>query len=255
MQAVATGVDASPPDSASAGRRVSLYPSKRALDVLLALIGLTLLLPVIAVVAVVTWVDTGLPVLFRAPRLGKDGRIFTMYKFRTMSPDAAARLEEIGHLNIGQGMVKIPGDPRVTPTGRVLRKFSLDELPQLWNVVRGEMSLVGPRPHDPSEISVEDETNQLRLSVRPGLAGLWQVSARSNPFLATRVHYDLEYLRQCSLLLDWQIMFRTLYQVAHGSGDQIQLTELPKVLEHTVPLDLRSADLVMPDTAIEPAGG
>jgi lipopolysaccharide/colanic/teichoic acid biosynthesis glycosyltransferase len=186
-----------------------------------ASIVLLVCLPLFAVIACAILLDSGPPVAFRARRLGKDCRVFTMYKFRTMVPNAAALLPEYTHLNLGVGMVKIPNDPRVTRTGRWLRAFSLDELPQLWNVIRGDMSLVGPRPHDVGELCLTDETCRLRLSVRPGLTGLWQVAARDDPLLSTRVHHDLSYVQNWSLWTDAKIVLKTVPVVLKGTGSRI----------------------------------
>ena len=249
-----------------AGRRVegrdeppAQYPAKRALDVVLGVFGLLLATPLIAVVALAIWYDSGGPVVYRTQRFGRGGRLFRMYKFRTMIPRAAERLEELGHLNLGQGMVKIPGDPRVTRIGRICRRFSLDELLQLWNVIRGDMSLVGPRPHDPSEISLEDEMHRFRLSVRPGLTGLWQVSARSDPSLNVRVRYDLQYIRECDFVLDVKILCRTLMSVVRGDGDRVQVGEPAVVLSTESPqtsageAEIPSPVFAVPPMAIEGA--
>jgi lipopolysaccharide/colanic/teichoic acid biosynthesis glycosyltransferase len=144
-----------------------------------------------------------------------------MLKFRTMVVDAEERLAEIAHLNVATGMVKIPDDPRVTRVGRWLRRYSLDELPQLYNVLVGHMSLIGPRPHDVSEHVPTTADHHLRLAMRPGLTGLWQVTARSDPRLETRVHYDLEYVTGWSLLLDAKILARTIPAVMLAKGGRI----------------------------------
>ena len=199
--------------------------AKRVLDVTIASILLVLCLPLFAVISLAILLDTGSPVLYRAFRLGKDGRVFTMFKFRSMVRHASALLPEYAHLNRGVGMVKIPNDPRVTRTGRWLRSFSLDELPQLWNVIRGDMSLVGPRPHDVGELSLSDAHDRLRLSVRPGLTGLWQVAARDDPLLSTRVHHDLAYVQNWSLWTDAKIVARTVPIVLKGSGGRVACPE------------------------------
>jgi lipopolysaccharide/colanic/teichoic acid biosynthesis glycosyltransferase len=204
---------------------------KRLLDVTIASLLLVLGLPLLAFIGCAVWVDSGAPVMFRARRLGRDGRVFTMYKFRTMVRDAPALLTEYAHLNLGVGMVKIPNDPRVTRTGRWLRAYSLDELPQLWNVIRGDMSLVGPRPHDVGELSLADSAHRLRLSVRPGVTGLWQVAARDDPHLSTRVHHDLSYVENWSLLIDAKIVLRTIPVVLKGCGDRIAQRESPVARE------------------------
>lgn len=194
---------------------------KRGIDVVLALLMLVAFAPLIGFVAIAIWVESGTPVIFSCRRFGGGGRAFTMYKFRTMALNAEAALESLGPRNLAQGMVKIADDPRVTPVGRLLRRFSLDELPQLWNVVRGDMSLVGPRPHQLGEVSLEDEVHRQRLSMRPGLTGLWQVRARTNPSLAVRVRYDLAYIARWSLFLDLRIAMETVGVVLRGEGGQI----------------------------------
>ncbi len=191
---------------------------KRAIDVVIGMAMLVAALPLLAALAIAIGLETGAPVLFRCQRLGRGGRAFTMYKFRTMAQGSDRALETLRSRNAAQGMVKIADDPRVTPLGRLLRRFSLDELPQLWNVVRGEMSLVGPRPHELGEISLDDPVHLQRLRMRPGLTGLWQVRARTNPSLAVRVHDDLEYIARWSLLKDFAIALRTIPVVLRGEG-------------------------------------
>jgi len=194
---------------------------KRGIDVVLGMTLLVAVLPLLAALAIAIWVETGAPVLFRGQRLGRGGRPFTMYKFRTMARGSERALETLRSRNVAQGMVKIADDPRVTPLGRLLRRFSLDELPQLWNVVRGEMSLVGPRPHELGEVSLEDQVHVRRLRMRPGVTGLWQINARTNPSLAIRVHYDLEYIARWSLLADFAIALKTIPVVLQGEGGRI----------------------------------
>jgi lipopolysaccharide/colanic/teichoic acid biosynthesis glycosyltransferase len=174
-------------------------------------------------IAAAIYIDSPGPVLFRATRVGRHGRLFAMYKFRTMVKDAEARLLELAHLNLAEGMTKIPDDPRVTRVGRWLRRFSLDELPQIANIVAGQMSLVGPRPHDRHELPENGLAHDQRLSVRPGLTGLWQVSARSDPDIASRVHYDLQYVSRWSLGLDARILAKTIPAIVLGKGGSVQV--------------------------------
>jgi lipopolysaccharide/colanic/teichoic acid biosynthesis glycosyltransferase len=195
---------------------------KRGLDVLLGVTIGVLAVPLMLAIAAAIYVDSPGPVLFRATRVGRHGRPFSMYKFRTMVKDAEERLEELAHLNLAQGMIKIPDDPRVTRVGKWLRRFSLDELPQIANIVVGHMSLVGPRPHDKHELPTHGLEQDPRLSVRPGLTGLWQVTARSKPDIASRVHYDLHYVNRWSLLLDAKILAKTVPAVLRGNGGQVQ---------------------------------
>ncbi len=182
--------------------------------------------PLLALLAMAIWVESGTPVLFRAQRLGRGGRPFTMYKLRSMAPGSDGALHTLMSSNLAEGMVKIADDPRVTRLGRLLRRFSLDEVPQLWNVLRGDMSLVGPRPHELAEVSLQDDLHAQRLTMRPGLTGLWQVKARTNPSLMVRVHYDLEYIARWSLLLDLAIALETIPVLLRGDGGQIHGPEL-----------------------------
>jgi exopolysaccharide biosynthesis polyprenyl glycosylphosphotransferase len=159
------------------------------------------------------------PVLFRQVRVGRDGREFMIFKFRTMYLDAEARLAELRHLNEHDGVLfKIRNDPRVTRVGLWLRRLSLDELPQLFNVVRGQMSLVGPRPPLPEEVAVYPDDVRRRLAVKPGMTGLWQVSGRSDLPWEEAVRLDLRYVENWSLSLDMVIMVRTLTAVLRTSG-------------------------------------
>jgi lipopolysaccharide/colanic/teichoic acid biosynthesis glycosyltransferase len=174
-------------------------------------------LPVVGLLALLVKLDSEGPVIHRAKRVGMGGRTFVLYKFRSMFSDAEARLWELAHLNQGGPyMIKIPNDPRVTRIGRVLRKYSLDELPQIWNVIKGDMSLVGPRPQAPNEVALYSPDQRRRLSVPPGITGLWQVTARSDPRFETMVRRDLEYIDQWSLWLDFRIMLKTVWVVLMG---------------------------------------
>jgi exopolysaccharide biosynthesis polyprenyl glycosylphosphotransferase len=159
------------------------------------------------------------PVLFRQVRVGRDGREFRIFKFRSMYVDAEARLTELKHLNEHDGVLfKMRDDPRVTPVGRWLRRFSLDELPQLLNVLSGRMSLVGPRPPLPAEVAVYADDARRRLAVKPGMTGLWQVSGRSDLSWEEAVRLDLRYVENWSLSLDLVILLRTMTAVVRSSG-------------------------------------
>jgi exopolysaccharide biosynthesis polyprenyl glycosylphosphotransferase len=180
---------------------------------------LALLSPLLAGLAVAIRLDSPGPVMFRQVRVGKGGREFLIYKFRTMYTDAEARLSEIRHLNEYDGVLfKMRDDPRVTRMGRWLRRLSLDELPQLLNVLGGSMSLVGPRPPLPQEVAVYPEDMCRRLAVRPGMTGLWQVSGRSDLPWEEAVRLDLRYVENWSLSLDLVILLRTLSAVVRSSG-------------------------------------
>jgi lipopolysaccharide/colanic/teichoic acid biosynthesis glycosyltransferase len=159
------------------------------------------------------------PVLFRQVRVGRRGREFVMLKFRTMVDGAADRLSSVEHLNETDGaLFKIRSDPRVTRGGRFLRRHSLDELPQLWNVFRGQMSIVGPRPPLPSEVAGYGTAAHRRLLVKPGISGLWQVSGRSELSWDESIRLDLYYVENWSPALDAQILFRTVGAVVRGRG-------------------------------------
>jgi exopolysaccharide biosynthesis polyprenyl glycosylphosphotransferase len=159
------------------------------------------------------------PALFRQTRVGVDGREFTMYKFRSMVVDAEKRREDLVGLSDGNGVLfKMRTDPRVTRVGRVIRRLSVDELPQLLNVVKGDMSLVGPRPPLPEEVAGYSDDATRRLKVRPGMTGLWQVSGRSDLSWEESLRLDLRYTDNWSLALDLQILWRTVRAIMRGSG-------------------------------------
>ncbi|GAA0572317.1 sugar transferase [Actinomadura livida] len=184
-----------------------------------ALAGLVLLSPLLLVVAVLIKTTSSGPVLFRQARVGRGGREFTVLKFRTMVQDAEQRKVELLERNENDGVLfKIREDPRITRVGRWLRRYSLDELPQLINVLRGEMSLVGPRPPLPEEVAQYGGDVYRRLVVKPGLTGLWQVSGRSDLSWEESVRLDLRYVDNWTLALDLQIMWKTWSAVFRGSG-------------------------------------
>jgi exopolysaccharide biosynthesis polyprenyl glycosylphosphotransferase len=199
-------------------RAVSLL-IKRVLDVAAASLLLVLLSPLFAVVALrITRLD-GRPVIFSQTRVGLHGRRFQLYKFRTMAPDAEQRLAELEHLNEVRGHAfKLTYDPRMTRSGQFLRRTGLDELPQLWNVLRGDMSLVGPRPPLPQEVAGYDVWHRRRLSMKPGITGLWQVSARREAEFDRWVRLDLEYIDRWSLWLDLKILLRTVPALVSQEG-------------------------------------
>jgi lipopolysaccharide/colanic/teichoic acid biosynthesis glycosyltransferase len=172
-----------------------------------------------ALIAIIIRIDSHGSPLFRQTRCGKDGKPFRFLKFRGMVKDAEALLAEIEHLNEAQGPIfKIKEDPRVTRVGRFIRRTSLDELPQLFNVLRGEMSLVGPRPPIPSEVLRYEPWQRNRLRCSPGITGLWQVSGRSELSFDDMVRLDIEYIQQWTLWLDFQILFRTVATVVSTKG-------------------------------------
>jgi exopolysaccharide biosynthesis polyprenyl glycosylphosphotransferase len=195
------------------------YPAKRVLDILLAAIALLITLPVWAVIAVAIKLNSPGPVLFSQTRVGLNGRLFRFYKFRSMVQDAELKRQELLSLNEVDGPVfKLRRDPRITRVGAVLRRTSLDELPQLFNVLKGDMSLVGPRPPLPSEVEKYRPTDMVRLRVVPGITCLWQVSGRSNTSFDQWMELDREYVSNMSFLLDLKILWRTVSVVATGIG-------------------------------------
>lgn len=192
---------------------------KYCLDRLLAFLGLVLVAPIMACAAVVIKLASPGPVLFRQERCGLNGKRFTLYKFRTMVPEAEALKSQLLDKNEMDGAAfKITNDPRLTPVGKVLRKYSLDELPQLMNVLKGEMSLVGPRPPLPDEVSRFDRWQRRKLSMKPGLTCLWQVNGRNHVNFEKWMRLDLEYIDNWSLWLDAKILAKTVPAVLSGRG-------------------------------------
>ena len=194
---------------------------KRVVDIIIAVVGLVLAAPVIAVLALLIKLDSPGPVFFAGDRLGLDARRFRMYKLRTMRNGADAEKPKVAHLNLSldSRLFKIRRDPRVTRLGRTMRRWSLDELPQLYNVLIGEMSLVGPRPFFEEDLSRYEPRHLTRLSVKPGLTGLWQVSGRSEILdFEEVVRLDREYIDNWSLGLELWILGRTLPVVVNRRG-------------------------------------
>ncbi|MDD9267236.1 sugar transferase [Paenibacillus sp. GCM10023248] len=202
-------------------KRITAYSfMKRVMDIVLSLAGLICLMPLFAVVAIMIKLeDPKGSVFFKQNRVGKHETLFPMYKFRSMVANAEELKQQLMSQNEVEGaMFKMKNDPRVTRIGRVLRKTSIDELPQLWNVLLGDMSLVGPRPALPSEVSEYTSYDKKRLAVTPGCTGLWQVSGRSNLSFEQMVELDLTYIRERSILFDLKIMTKTV-TVLLGSKD------------------------------------
>ncbi len=192
---------------------------KDAFDKVLGVSALALLAPVFIAVAISIRLADGGPALFKQTRVGKDGRAFTVYKFRTMVLDAEDRKSQLAVSNEKDGVLfKIRNDPRITGIGATLRRWSVDELPQLINVVRGDMSLVGPRPALPDEAARYGDYVRRRLAVKPGITGLWQVNGRSDLSWEESVRLDLRYVENWSLVLDLQILWKTGSAVLGGSG-------------------------------------
>lgn len=203
--------------------RLGYEPCKRVLDLSLASLGLVVLLPIMAVVAVLVRIGSPGPVLFRQVRVGRDGRPFTMLKFRTMFSGCSDELHRAYVRQLltqdepspagGRRLFKLGDDPRVTPLGRVLRRTSLDEMPQLLNVLRGDMSLVGPRPVLPWEAELLRDRYSRRFVVPPGITGLWQTSGRSTLTMRQALELDLEYVARAGMGLDLLILLKTVVAV------------------------------------------
>ena len=192
---------------------------KQVVDTVTAAATLAFAAPLLSIIALVIKLESPGPVLYQAERAGLKGRRFRCYKFRTMDANADKLKELLRASNERQGpFFKMVDDPRITRVGRFLRRYSLDELPQLWNVVRGEMSLVGPRPHPVDDFERYDLGDLQRLDVPPGLTGLWQVTARRDPSFERGLALDLEYIRTWTLWRDFQILYKTISVVLHGSG-------------------------------------
>jgi exopolysaccharide biosynthesis polyprenyl glycosylphosphotransferase len=191
---------------------------KRGTDVLLAVAGLILLAPVMLAIALLIRLTSPGPAIFRQVRCGLNGRKFVFYKFRSMCLNAEDLKRQFEHLNAKQLAFKIPNDPRLTTVGRWLRKFSIDELPQLWNVLRGDMSLVGPRPAVPEEVEQYKRWQRRRLRMRPGLTCLWALAGRDRLDFETWMKLDMQYIDNWSLALDWKIILQTIPRVLTGRG-------------------------------------
>jgi exopolysaccharide biosynthesis polyprenyl glycosylphosphotransferase len=191
---------------------------KRMTDIALASAALVLLFPVMLMVALIIRLTSPGPAIFRQVRCGLNGRRFVFYKFRSMCDNAHQMRESLAHLSERQLALKIPNDPRLTAVGRWLRKFSIDEWPQLWNVLKGDMSLVGPRPAVPEEVEQYQRWQRRRLRMRPGLTCLWAVCGRDAVDFETWMKLDMQYIDSWSLALDWKIILRTIPQVVIGRG-------------------------------------
>jgi exopolysaccharide biosynthesis polyprenyl glycosylphosphotransferase len=198
------------------GGRLAL---KRTMDAAVAVVALALFAPFAIIIAAAILLEDGGPVFFTQKRVGRDGREFRILKFRSMRTDAEQRLTALLAANEGSGpLFKMKEDPRVTRVGRILRKFSLDEVPQFWNVLIGDMSIVGPRPPLPREVRAYGGTVFRRLYIKPGITGLWQVSGRSDLSWEESIRLDLRYVENWSVMNDLMIMFRTVHVMAHPKG-------------------------------------
>lgn len=193
---------------------------KRLMDLAGSALALLSLAPLLVLIALGIRLDSPGPVIYRSRRMGRKGRAFTCYKFRTMVANADALKEELLQRNERTGpFFKMSNDPRITRLGRVLRKYSLDELPQFWNVLIGDMSLVGPRPHPIDEYERYTLEHRRRLDVKPGVTGLWQITARRDPSFDTNMTLDLRYIENWTLAFDLRILLRTFAVVARGDGE------------------------------------
>ncbi len=203
-------------------RRIGYLHLKRAQDIVLSVLGLVLLFPVLLLIALIIVIESpGESPIFIQNRVGTNGKEFKFFKFRTMHPDAEKHLQELLDRNEMNGPVfKIKDDPRITKVGRLLRKTSVDELPQLWNVLKGDMTFVGPRPALPREVEQYDDYARQRLSVTPGLTCYWQIQPKRNSLSFEKwLELDLKYIEERSLLVDWKIMFGTISAVLHMEGE------------------------------------
>lgn len=190
---------------------------KRTIDLLSALLGILFLIPFFAIIVLIIKMDSPGPAFFIQRRCGKGGKEFGMYKFRSMVKNAEA-LKPLLQNEVEGSVFKIKNDPRLTRVGRFLRQTSIDELPQLFNVLRGEMSLVGPRPLAAEEMTTDEKWREIRLRVKPGITGLWQVKGRGNREFSEWIRYDTEYVINRSLLLDIKILLMTVETLLKGRG-------------------------------------
>lgn len=193
--------------------------SKRLLDLIGGLLGCLLLFPLYPLIALMIKLDSSGDVLFRQERIGRNGTPFTCYKFRTMVQDAESQLHHLIDIDaLPEPVFKLENDPRITSVGRWLRRWSIDELPQFWNVLRGDMSLVGPRPEESRIVEKYNAHQRQRLAVRPGLSGPMQISGRANLSLHERLALELDYIENYTFRTDIQILLQTLPAVVRGDG-------------------------------------
>ena len=203
-------------------RQLLYWFTKRLFDIFGSAVLLLILFPVLLAIAFATWIDSGLPIIYKCQRMGRFGRPIVVLKFRTMQDGSHHHLEELLSVDEEKRLEygarrKLRDDPRRTRVGAVLRRLSLDELPQLVNVLAGEMSLIGPRPYFPGELEGRPEADTI-LRVRPGITGLWQVNGRSDRTFEERVAYDVEYVERRGFGMDLSIMARTIGAVLSGKG-------------------------------------
>ncbi len=212
-------VPAFEPSPVEVQRSAAYELCKRVFDLVVGLMILVLLLPIIPVIAIMIRLDSRGSVFFKQDRVGRNGQVFPFYKFRSMYQGAEKRRKDVENLNEQDGPIfKVRNDPRITPVGRFLRKSSLDEIPQIFNVLRGEMSIVGPRPHMPAEVAQYQPWHRRRLEVTPGITCLWQISGRSQISFNEWMRLDMEYLKTRSLRTDLMIFFKTIPAVIARKG-------------------------------------
>lgn len=201
--------------------RRKYWKLRRGQDIFLSVLALLLLWPVMLIVALAVMIDSRGGAIFAQDRVGRDGKIFRFYKFRSMIPDAEAKLDELLDQNEMEGPAfKMKDDPRITRVGKFIRKTSLDELPQLWNILKGDMSIVGPRPPLPREVEEYGEYERQRLLVTPGLTCYWQIQPHRNDLSFDEwVELDVAYIRDSSFCTDWKIIFKTFGAVLGMNGE------------------------------------
>ena len=200
-------------------KRTGYFFFKRSFDIIASLCAMIVLSPVFLITALAIKIEDGGPAVFSQDRVGKDGKLFKMYKFRSMYVNAEDRLEELAEKNEADGPVfKIKNDPRITKVGRFIRKYSIDELMQLVNVFKGDMSVIGPRPALPKEVEEYDNFARKRLQIKPGLSCYWQISGRSNIGFDEWMKLDVKYINEMSVLTDMKIILLTIPAVLKGDG-------------------------------------
>lgn len=201
------------------GIRLLNQSLKRLMDMVGALAFLIVFSPIYLITALAIVIEDGRPIFYNQIRVGRRGRLFRMYKFRSMYRDADARKQELESDEMTGGVIfKMKNDPRITRTGRIIRKLSIDELPQLWNVLKGDLSLVGPRPPLPAEVAEYSHLDRKRLEVTQGLTCTWQVSGRSDIDFENQVQLDIDYIKQRSFLADVRLLLKTVPAVITGKG-------------------------------------
>lgn len=203
-------------------RREKYWAVRRAQDIFLCIVALAVLWPLMLVTAIAVVIDSpGAGPIFAQTRVGRDGKEFKFYKFRSMIPNAEAKLKDLLNQNEMTGPVfKMKNDPRITRVGKFIRKTSIDELPQIWNVLRGDMSIVGPRPALPREVAQYDEYERQRLYVTPGLTCYWQIQPHRNELTFEEwLELDLQYIRECGIIDDWKIILKTFGAVLGMNGE------------------------------------